>query len=130
MDKNNRKHCSYTDLQEGWKNITYSVFDTVRDPSNKDDGLPYGDSWIVTNNLDDVAVIGECLIKADAGWNDEGRDYYSIGTVHNPTWRTLAQHADLSVDVTRDRHHIFFEGISVVERPEDGTKLVTLEFGS
>ena len=122
------KTCSYNQLQEGWENITYSVFDTVREP--KGEGLSYGDSWKVTDNRDEVAVVGECVIYARVGWSGDGREYFSIGTVSNPTWRTLAEHADKSVDVTRDRHHIFFEGISVVERPEDGTKLVTLEFGS
>jgi hypothetical protein len=120
LNERGSKHSQYETLQNGWKHITYSVFDTVSGGG--------GGSWVVTNNLAQLAVEGKCIVIAEAGWSGDGKEYRSK-PIENPTWRVLARHADKSVPVTNNRHHTFFEGCAVTVR-EDGIKEVKLVFGS
>ncbi len=115
------KTTSYDDLQDGWTHIFYSVFESVREPGT--------DDWVVTDNRDEIAYQGTAVVvAAKSVWiEDNGKDYRST-QLTNPTWRTLAEHADKSIPITKDSHHVFFEGF-YVKWTDEGVEL-HLIFGS
>lgn len=66
-------------------------------------------------DLDAVAFTGRYRIvgEYDTFWDaspDQSGKLYMSDWVVNPTWRDLLIHADQSVPITHDYHHVYFEG--------------------
>lgn len=95
--------------------INYSLFDSVEFPEDRDD-----DKWIVKSNFDEIAVEGKVKIKI-------GR-FEDI--LENPTNKDLIPYADIKIEEKNYFDHRFFEGVSVKEELDDGTKLLKWRFGS
>jgi hypothetical protein len=75
----------------------------------------YGEdaAGVPIDNLDEVAVHGRCVLVADANeyfGGPRSREYRS-DVLQDPTWLTVVVHANASIAVTRDRHHVFLEGL-------------------
>jgi hypothetical protein len=81
------------------------------------------------DNLEKVAVEGRCIFvqKHDPYYGD-GKDYVSAEML-NPTWLQVCALANEMILVTRDEHHVFFEGVTVL-REENGVKVVDFDMGS
>lgn len=58
----------------------------------------------------------------------KGKDYISQ-LVENPTWLEVAQLADDMIQITGDYHHVYLEGIEVIEE-KDGVKKAIFCMGS
>jgi hypothetical protein len=81
------------------------------------------------NNLNDIPFKGTFVVVADyeSFWDVKGDgEAYIAGPVTNPTWLELAILANEAIHVTGDEHHVFFEGVDLVD---DG-KALKLYFGS
>lgn len=78
-----------------------------------------------TDNLDEVAAEGTFRLfsRHDDFWG-KGKDYLSEEEITNPTWLQVAVHANASIHVTGDYHHVFLEGVEV-----NGNRLI-MHFGS
>lgn len=111
----------------GYKSkVLYSAYDTDNDR-------------IPVNNLDKVAVKGgpyNVVVHGDDFFGD-GADYVSEKTYTNPTFLELSVEANKSIYVTKDEHHVFFEGVEVVDHLdyllESGSSpngVIKLYFGS
>lgn len=67
--------------------------------------------YSVDADMNEVAIEGTVnIIYHHDGFWGEGEDYKSP-TVVNPTWLQLAVFANEAINVTGDKHHIFFEGL-------------------
>jgi hypothetical protein len=80
--------------------VVYSAYD------EDEDGVP-------VDNLDEVAVRGKCVLVGPANeyfGGPRSREYRS-GVLEDPTWLQVAVHANAAIAVTRDRHHLFLEGL-------------------
>lgn len=92
--------------------------------SDKDDEPIY--------NLDKVAVKGKAVFvrEGDEFWGGKKALDYKSAVVENPTWLQLAVIADEAIRITRDEHHVFFEGIENTKKKMDGIKVYELIMGS
>ena len=66
------------------------------------------------DNLDQTAIDGaECHIFYDLGWvQDENGGMPFKGVVlNNPTWMELCVVANDAIEVTGDKHHVYFESV-------------------
>ena len=79
------------------------------------------------DNLDEIPCRGEFQIIAvhHSDFWGKGKDYVSE-SIRNPTWLDIAVHANASIPITGDHHHIYLEGI----RPVKKKKIMFLCFGS
>lgn len=119
------KKIPYNKLGLEFKHITFSVFDTISHGTKKN-----GEKWIVTDVRDEVAVEGKCVFRDLNPFHyGEGNQYISK-PMENPTWREVGFLADEMVETTGDYHHIFLEGVQVVDTWADGTKIVEFVMGS
>ncbi len=81
------------------------------------------------DNLDKVAVEGRCIFMQEYDPHfGKGKNFVS-GEYLNPTWIQVCWVANEMIQVTGNRHHIFFEGVHVM-REQNGVKLVDLDMGS
>ncbi len=96
--------------------VKYSAY------SSDEHGLP-------TDNLDEVAWPGACRFaaKADRFFGD-GDDYESP-VVDSPTWLDVARLANEMIQRTRNRHHVFLEGIRELT-VADGVAVLSFQMGS
>lgn len=80
----------------------------------------------------EIAVEGKCVLycPGDPFWGgDEARDYYSP-ILNNPTWGTVMRYFNRAVPVTRDRHHVFLEGVYEAGRSHRGVPVIEFATGS
>ena len=96
--------------------VEYSVFETIKHPSPGHDGAA-DQLWMVTDNLDDVAVKGDAVFTAGG--------FYLTPRITDPTWLDVVLIANRYLNVTGDHHHIYLERIS-----EDKNGRYELHFGS
>jgi hypothetical protein len=70
-------------------------------------------SGVPLDNLDQVAVKGRCVLvgPADEYFGGPRSREYRSEVLENPTWLQVAVHANAAIAVTRDRHHVFLEGL-------------------
>jgi len=96
--------------------LEYSAYET------DEDGLP-------VDNLDQVAVEGRCIFlqQAEPPFGT-GKNYVSA-EVQNPTWIQVCLLANEMIEITRDRQHVFLEGVHVVSE-QNGIKMVDFVMGS
>ncbi len=76
---------------------------------------------IPIDNLDKIAVEGKVkfVAKRDQFYGgNESKDWESE-IINNPTWLDVCVLANNMVQTTKDFHHIFLEGVSVLKREED-----------
>lgn len=85
------------------------------------------------NNLNDVAIKGKCILiaEAEAFWgNSDSVDYFSP-VLENPTWLEVAVHANSAIIATRDRCHVFLEGVRKTGKlNDDGVPYYKFSMGS
>lgn len=108
-----------------------------RDPDNVSAGMIYSaydlKDDIPQDNLDTVFAHGSYWVTVEGcDYFGNGESYKSEATVTDPTMLDLAIHANASMPVTGDRHHIFFEGARVLSIPGgwDEPGVIVLHFGS
>lgn len=81
------------------------------------------------DNLDKVAVEGRCIFtQLHDSFYGEGKHYMSAEYL-NPTWLQVCLLAEEMIHITKDEHHIFFEGVTVLKE-ENGVKYVDFDMGS
>lgn len=71
------------------------------------------DEDVPLDNLDAVAIPGKCIVYHEATEFYGGRksqDYVSE-VLDSPTWLRLCVEANRMIGVTRDKHHVFLEGV-------------------
>jgi len=85
---------------------------------------PYDDDGLPVDNLDQIAILG--LAQAE----DEIWASYVGPVLENPTWLQLTIEANRMIIASGDYHHIYFEAIQVMRKTENGTQILSLDFGS
>ena len=128
----------YSELT-AWSNAVDAMNHQVAEAMDEwDSGIPdqvmysayhMDDNRIPVDNTSDVAVEGYVVFKQpyDAFWGD-GKSYQSA-PIHNPRWIDVACLANEMIATTGDHHHLFLEGVNVVE-VKDGHKVVEFAMGS
>lgn len=98
--------------------VSYSAYPT--DPAD-DEPL---------DNLDAVAVPGRvAFVSSDNEVRWGGGKPYRSPVVENPTWLQVCVYANAMIQRTKDRHHVFLEGVDKV-RTEDGVDVYEFSMGS
>ena len=89
--------------------------------------------YSVNRELDVIPVKGRVrlIVRASRFYGGtESKDYISP-VLTSPTWEEIAVHADASIDVTKDDHHVFLENVMPDTKVgADGVRGVLLCFGS
>lgn len=77
------------------------------------------------DNLDEIAFHGKAILTSDADefFGGEKSKNYRSEVIENPTWLQVAVLANAMIRRTRDTHHCFLEGLSVVDKKGDVTIL-------
>lgn len=95
--------------------VIYSAYKTA------DDDVPI-------DNLDDVAFVGQ--IQFAEGVNYWNEFPWESKVLENPTWLDLCVVANDKIKTTKDRHHVYLEGISVHGVDFAGVTRASLSMGS
>lgn len=72
------------------------------------------------NNLKEVAVRGRVILiqpRSDFWGDSNGKNYVSK-VLTDPTWLDVCVCANRSIFKTRDRHHVFLEGLNQYDNPK------------
>lgn len=130
----------WTRYQQAMRRIEKRLDDTLRAEDkpllviyaayNTDEGdLPI-------DNLDEVAVPGKVIFLAEpepAFGGDKSKKYESP-IVENATWLELCLHANRMLKTTRDRHHVYLEGVykdqEATGMRADGVAVYRFDMGS
>ena len=78
---------------------------------------PLSEDRFPVNNLNEVAIHGECVLVMPADFcfgGEESKDYRS-DVVKDPTWKDLAILVNEAIGIVGDGHHCFFEGVGEVK---------------
>jgi len=94
----------------------------------------FDDEDLPVDNLDEVAIAGECRIAQphdffEGYWGAGGQDFESE-VLRDPTWLQLCVVANRMMDVVKDTHHCYLEGVSPEETPGPGCPRFSFEMGS
>jgi hypothetical protein len=65
-------------------------------------------TYMVEDNLDDIAIEGDCIVIYDGGW---GESYTHPESLTDPTWADLCKVAHAAIEHSGDKHHSFLEGV-------------------
>lgn len=90
-----------------------------------------GDDEAPRDNLDRVAARGKVILcrRADDFFGGRGSRGYQSSVLDSPTWLEVCVHAEAGIRATRDRHHVFLEGLDRV-RKEGGVTVYEMVMGS
>jgi hypothetical protein len=83
--------------------VYYSAYEATKE------GIPI-------DNLDEIPMQGKIMLV------DDGSDFYGSGeaykskTLDSPTWLELCVAANEMICTTKDKHHVFLEGIMATEQ--------------
>jgi hypothetical protein len=84
------------------------------------------------DNLDEIAIKGDVILFQDRDefFGGPKSKNYQSEVLHNPTWLTVAIHANRMIRATGDKHHIFLEGVVKTKAKIDGIVVYTFSMGS
>ncbi len=100
--------------------VDYSAYES----DNNDDPM---------DNLDEIPVQGKIRLvqERDECWGGPGSKTYRSDVLESPTWLQITVCANKMIKVTRDRHHVFLEGIDKLSnQTEDNVTLYRFLMGS
>ncbi len=102
--------------------VSYSAYESVNE--------------VPQDNLDQVAIKGPCILAAEPNptWGGESSKSFASPLLENPTWLELAGYANEMIRLTKDHHHVFFEGVDLdkkeTNKRSDGVKVYQFVMGS
>jgi hypothetical protein len=83
------------------------------------------------DRMEACVVVGRARVEADADdfWGGKASRPYRSKVMTNPTWGALMDCAEEQAKKTRDRQHVFVEGVEFLRRDGDVT-VIRLVLGS
>lgn len=75
------------------------------------------------DNLNEIAFDGEGILVGfrDEFWGGKASQDYISPVLNDPTWLEVCVHANKMIELTRDHHHCFLEGLTMKkQRTKEG----------